>query len=231
VDALIAQSPRVAEIYAGLGVDGSRIRVLQLTLRHLERLTPRTISRPPRPVRFAALNGAANVEKGSEVLLGALTELQASGLDDRFTLTVFGGMPERTRARLGRFPAVELGGRYQPRELDGVLTGLDVGIVPSVWEEAYGYVGPEFLAKGIPVIGNALGGIPEYTRDGQTGWLNDGASAEGLAAIMTEIIRNPHQVCERNRWILEHRSEIIKPFDRHLEELEAVYEEIRDAAG
>ena len=27
-----------------------------------------------------------------------------------------------------------------------------------MWEEAYGYAGLEFLAKGIPVIANAIGG-------------------------------------------------------------------------
>ncbi len=76
-------------------------------------------------------------------------------------------------------------------ELDSVLDDVDVGIVPSIWEEAYGFVGPEFLAKGIPVIANAIGGMPEYTRDGETGWLNRSCSALELARIMGDISRKP----------------------------------------
>jgi len=54
-------------------------------------------------------------------------------------------------------------------ELDHILDEVDVGIMPSVREEAYGYAGMEFLAKGIPVISNAIGGLVDYTREGETG--------------------------------------------------------------
>lgn len=40
----------------------------------------------------------------------------------------------------------------------------------------YGYAGVKFLAKGIPVIANALGEMPEYTRPRVTGWLNRSCS-------------------------------------------------------
>jgi glycosyltransferase involved in cell wall biosynthesis len=225
LDAAVAQSRRVAEIYAQLGVDESCIRVLDLTLRHLESMTVTAIDQPPERVRFATVNGASSVQKGAEVLIGALAELEDAGLAGRFTLVVLGHVPEENRKRFGRFASVDLRGWYDPGRVDDALSGVDVGIVPSVWEEAYGYIGPEFLAKGIPVIGNARGGIVDYTRDGETGWLNRDASAAGLAAIMADIIRRPGQVPERSRWIRAHREEIIKPFERHLDELDSLYRE------
>jgi glycosyltransferase involved in cell wall biosynthesis len=231
LDAVIVQSRRVAEIYTDLGVDASRVRVMQFSLRHLERIAPREIGPPSGPVRFATLNGGASVQKGAEVVLGALEQLTNAGLADRFELTVLGWAPEETVRRLERFPSARYGGWYDPERLDVILEGFDVGIVPSVWEEAYGYVGVEFLAKGVPVIGNARGGIVEYTRDGETGWLNQDASAAGLASIMADIVERPAQVSELNARIRRDRARILKPFAEHAREMEAVYQEVLTGRG
>jgi glycosyltransferase involved in cell wall biosynthesis len=122
-------------------------------------------------------------------------------------------------------------GPYDARDLDRLLDEFDVGVVPSIWEEAYGYVGVEFLAKGIPVIGNALGGILDYTRDGETGWLNQSADAEGLAEIIAAIAAAPEQVPELNASIRADRDQIVKPFGRHVEEMVGLYEELIGAAA
>jgi hypothetical protein len=42
---------------------------------------------------------------------------------------------------------------------------------------------------------------------------------------MQAIIGDPQQVVERSRWIPEHRAEPIKPFGRHLAELDGPYDE------
>jgi len=219
VDRLIAQSPRVAEIYRGLGVAHPRLCTLQLTLPHIERLRPRRLDAPPCPVTFATLNGAASPAKGAELLLEASRGLAG----ERFRLLVFGQVHAAIAGALAGTPGVELRGPYTASELDGLLDEVDVGIVPSMWEEAYGYVGPELLAKGIPVIGNALGGIVEYTRDGETGWLNRSASAEELERHMRTAIRRPEEVLRLHRAVLARRAELIKPMARHLDELEGLY--------
>ena len=224
LDAVIVPSRRTAEIYAQLGVDPSRVRSLQFAVRHLERIRPKEIAAPPNPVRFATLNGCASVQKGSEVVLGALERLTAAGLAERFELTVLGWAPEEARARLAGFPSARYAGWYDSGGLDELLEQFDVGIVPSVWEEAYGWVGVEFLAKGIPVIGNARGGIVDYTREGETGWVNADASAEGLASIMTAILERPEQIGELNGAIRRERRRIVKPFEEHARELQDVYE-------
>ncbi|GAH32542.1 unnamed protein product, partial [marine sediment metagenome] len=51
------------------------------------------------------------------------------------------------------------------KNLNYILEKADVGIIPSIWEEAYGLVGIELLAKGIPVIGN-LCTVKENIGDG-----------------------------------------------------------------
>jgi glycosyltransferase involved in cell wall biosynthesis len=107
-----------------------------------------------------------------------------------------------------------------------LLDEVDVGIVPSIWEEAYAYAGMEFLAKGIPVIANAIGGMPDYTRPDQTGWLNRSCSAAELAAIMRDIVENPAQVADLNRHLRDERSSIVMSLERHADEMDAVYREL-----
>ena len=227
VDALLAMSSGVAEMNAALGVDPRALRTVHLTLAHVDGLSPRTIAEPPSPVRFITLTGAQNEQKGALVLLRAVHALRAAGLEDAYTLDVYGPVDPQVRAELARSPAVRLRGSYAGGgQIGAVLDAADVGIVPSVWEEAYGFVGLELLAKGIPVIGNARGGIPDYTIPGQTGWLNRSCSGEELAEIMAAVIRDPAQIVGLNRSIRERRDELVKPLERHLDELDAIYAEV-----
>ena len=221
-DRLVAPSARSAALYAELGVPAERIVVQRLALPHIERLRPRRLEAPPAPVTFATLNGASSPAKGLHVLEDALRRLPADG----FRLRVLGRAPES----LGADPRVTLEGAYAPDELDARLEGVDVGIVPSVWEESHGFVGPELLAKGIPVIGNALGGIPDYVRDGETGWLNRSASGEELARHMANAIARPDGILARHRTVVARRADLVRPMAEHVAEVAALYEEVVSAA-
>ena len=65
----------------------------------------------------------------------------------------------------------------------------------------------------------------DYVRDGETGWLNASRSAEEMAAILMRLIDDPGEVAERSRGVLAAREELIKPFERHVGEIEAAYRE------
>ena len=223
VDRLIAQSPRVAEIYRVLGVSGERMRTLPFTLAHIEALRPRALASPPAPLTFATLNGCAAPTKGSEVVLGALRRLRACGLDGRFRLRVLGHVDPAIRAELEAFEGVELGGGYGREQLDGLLDDVDVGLMPSIWEEAFGYTGLELLAKGIPLIANPLGGIVEYAIEGRTAWLNHACSAKGLAARMEQLVREPQLVVEMHRRVLAERPRIVTSMTGHVEAIDEEY--------
>ena len=224
VDSLVAVSHRVREIYGLLGVDRERIQTVHPTLARLERMRPRRVA-GRRPVTFAALGGIPSRAKGADLLAEAAASMVASGAAGGFRLLAFGHYEQTVARELERLPGVELRGAYGGEELDDLLDEVDVGIMPSLWEEAYGLAGVEFLAKGIPVIGNAIGGIVDYVRDGETGWLNASCDAAGMAAILARLIENPGEVAERSRTVLAQRDELIKPFGRHVQEIEAIYRE------
>jgi glycosyltransferase involved in cell wall biosynthesis len=226
VGRLVAQSARVAEIYRTLGVRGDRMSTMPFTLRHIEELHPREMTAPPRPVTFATLNGCASRSKGSDTVVGALRFLRAAGLEGRFRLLVLGHLDPAARDELASFEGVELRGLYRREELDSLLDQVDVGVVPSMWEEALGYTGLELIAKGIPLIANPLGGIVEYAREGQTAWLNRSCSGEGLGDIMSRLVRDPAQIQDMHQRLMKARDDVIIPMERHVDAIEKIYRDL-----
>ena len=222
---VVAMSRRVADIHAELGVAPERMRTIHLTLAHIERLRP-VVLRPTRPVTFATVAAFESETKGARLLLDAVRRLSASPAAERFRVVVHGWIAPQFEREAAQLDAIELRRPFAPHELDDVLDGVDVGLMPSVWEEAYGYAGIEFLAKGIPVIANAVGGMTDYVRDGETGWLNRSRSAEELARIMASVIERPEQVARLNAALRASRDAIVKPMAGHADEMDALYAEV-----
>jgi glycosyltransferase involved in cell wall biosynthesis len=228
VGRLVAQSPRVMEIYRARGVAGERMSTFPFTLAHIEHLRPRALDAPPDPIAFGTLGGCAAHTKGANVILDALKALGAAGLAGRFRLLVFGGVHDSFRPALEADPSVEVRGVYAPEELDALLDEVDVGIMPSIWEEAFGYTGLEMVAKGIPLIANPLGGMVEYAREGESAWLNEPCSGEGLADVMRALIAEPRQVLDMHRRTVAGRARLVPSMEAHVD---AIYGSYRAAAG
>lgn len=229
VDRLIAMSQRVADIYAELGVDRRQLTPMQLTLAHASELTPREPSGQP-PVTFATLGAGESVAKGSRVLLQAARQVAAEAPQGSFRLLILGHVEPALLDVVAPLAEVELRGTYRSDQLDRLLDEVDVGIMPSIWEEAYGYAGIEFIAKGIPVIGNRIGGIPEYVRDGKTGWLNRSNSGRGLAEIMLRLGSDPALVAKVSQTTRAARDELVISMSNHADELERLYEEVLEVS-
>ncbi|HEX6457329.1 MAG TPA: glycosyltransferase [Thermoleophilaceae bacterium] len=228
VDRVVAMSSRVAEIYELLGVEPRRLVTMQLTLKHIERLRPRAYSERSQ-VTFATLGGGESEAKGSRLLLDAARLLAPEAQAGRFRLLVFGHVNRAVRDEAAGLAGVEVRPSFAPGGLDSLLDEVDVGLMPSIWEEAYGYAGIEFLAKGIPVIANAIGGMVDYVRDGETGWLNRSLSAEGLAELMRRAIDNAAEIGRMNSFLRENHGSIVKPLARHADEMDALYDELAAA--
>jgi glycosyltransferase involved in cell wall biosynthesis len=67
--------------------------------------------------------------------------------------------------------------------------------MPSLWPEPFGLIGPEAGLSGVPSAAFAVGGIPEWLRDGVNGHLApaDPPSAAGLAEAIVRCLREPEE--------------------------------------
>ncbi|MGO4339756.1 glycosyltransferase [Labrys sp. KB_33_2] len=80
--------------------------------------------------------------------------------------------------------AVHFAGYVSGRALHDLIGGAKALVLPSEWYENAPVSVLEAYALGRPVIGTAIGGIPELVRDGQTGMLAAVADAADLARAL-----------------------------------------------
>lgn len=82
-------------------------------------------------------------------------------------------------------------GRYHHDDLAGILARLDVLVVPSVWQEAYGLTVREAFLARTPVVGSDIAGIAEGIRHGVDGLLFETANADALRAALQRFLDEP----------------------------------------
>ena len=134
----------------------------------------------PGQLTFVALN-IVNPAKGLALLEESFATLAADGVPVHLILY---GLEPGTR------PGIDCRGPYRDEDLDCILAEADFGILPSLWPEAFGYVGPEMLCRGLPVIASDRGAMPDYVRHESNGLLFDpkvpGALAEAIRRLAND---------------------------------------------
>ena len=215
LDAVHCYSRRSAEILINYGVSEKNISLIPISSDSIKGIRPKPVRQGAYPVVFGYLTGESYL-KGYEVILEAF-----SGLDqNKAKLIAYGfDKPENFRSRYRHLNA-EFHKAYHPERLNEVLSAIDVGLVPSIWEEVFGIVGIEFLSAGIPVIGSDVGGIPEWLIDGEGGFLVRMADSSDLYGKMTRFVDNPGLISEFQKNIKpwktmdEHAGEIMDLYNK-----------------
>jgi len=129
--------------------------------------------------------------KGVDLLLQALAEIPG---DWHATIVGTGNHLETCRAlseTLGIAARVTFAGWVPHRALEPYYASAAVCVVPSRWPEPFGMVGVEAMARGRPVIGFAVGGIPDWLDDGVTGILVPEADTAALGAAIADLLADP----------------------------------------
>ena len=81
-----------------------------------------------------------------------------------------------------------------PNDLAGVMNASDLLVVPSIYPEAFGLVGVEAMSLGLPAMAFNVGGISEWCRHGQTGFLVEEVSVHSLRLALENVISNPEVI-------------------------------------
>lgn len=221
-DAVLVASRHMFEEYRRHGVPRNQL--------HLAPLPPTGIVAdappPSQSVRTdrILLIGRLTALKGGHCLIEAIHEAGQS-LGRRLTLTVLGDGPERGRledACHRHGVAGEFLGWVDASRRNALLHDSDLLAMPSLWPEPFGLAGIEAQCAGLPAVGFAVGGIPEWLVDGVTGALapGDPPTPAGLAAAMVRVLGDwdtrgamAHAAWERARG---------RTMDAHLQVLEPV---------
>ena len=180
---------------------------------------PRDIPVKTAPGSGVLVAGRLSPEKGIDVAIRAVAEIDGAMLDIAGT-----GPEEAALRRLADSVApgrVRFHGLVDKAEVQRLMLAAAVVVVPSRWYENQPMVVLEALARGVPVVGSALGGMPELIEPGATGDLVPANDPHALAARAHALpARSRHGFAMRDRA----RATIATEFspERHLERIDAM---------
>jgi len=187
---------------------------------------PETADPPPDtgPPLVVTLCRMQHPDKGIIPYLEALARIERP-----FKALLAGDGPDLDRFRehaasLALTDRVEFLGRVPHDEAQALLGRARVVAFPSTWAEPFGLTGLEAMARARPVVAYDLGGIREWLDSGRTGLLVEPGDVDGYAAALTALLDDANRARAMG---LAGRERVKKHFveARHLEVLEAVYEE------
>lgn len=189
VDALIAPSRYLADVYVRAGADASRM--------HVHRQGVEAPAAPAREVSSrlrVSYAGQIKAHKGVDLLLSAWSRL--SGPRPR-SLRLFGSAigedayRQRIESMLAGLPDASWSGEYQADSAWEMLAATDVLVVPSRWVENSPNIMLEAQAMRVPVVGSNLGGIAELVAHDRDGLLFDVDNAGDLARQLQRLLDDP----------------------------------------
>lgn len=226
----VSPSEKLVDLHVAAGYDRARFRVVRYGI--IPRFSEIAADSPVRQAvrgsgwyRNLLFSGAIVESKGIPTIIEALP-LLVSRLD-RIRLIVAGAGDEPLMARLRGFGSerVLLLGRVPFPEMGALYATSDLSLVPSTWYDNSPMVIYESLLAGTPVVGSAIGGIPELIEDGETGYLSPpGEAAELVERIVAHLRRPAQQRRSMRRQCVEY-ARAHYTLDAHLERLLPVYRE------
>lgn len=187
-DWTITPSVFVRDVVVGAGVDPARLSVIP------HGVAPGALREARVPgVLTLLMAGSLVRNKGLHVLLEALRGLDA---DDRARVVtkVWGQEGDPAYATAVRSLAlgldVRFGGAYAHDQLDEVYRGVDLLVLPALWDETYSLVVREARVRGIPALVSDRGALPEAVSTGGGAVFRSGDS-RALRSIIKRVLDDP----------------------------------------
>jgi len=165
--------------------------------------------------------GSLSPHKGVHVLVAAMRRLPP-GADVR--LKIYGSAPVEAAQYATELNAIAAEdsriafcGTFESRDLAQVLDGIDVLVVPSLWNENMPLVALSAQAAGCPLVASDIGGLADVVTHGRNGLVFPPGSAGELAELIVRLV-DGDLVARLSR-------EAVSPddFEHYVGELEAEY--------
>jgi glycosyltransferase involved in cell wall biosynthesis len=198
MDRLVVPSSSIAAKVRGEGRGGARFAVIPNGVdlsRFAAPAPPCGLRRElgvPAEAPVIGVVARLEAEKGHAVLLEAWPRVAAAVPDAWLVIVGEGSECEALRGRVGAMPReaarrVVFTGRRD--DVAALTAELSVAVLPSL-REAQGISLLEAMARRVPVVASAVGGIPEVVTDGVSGLLVPPASPDALADALVRLARS-----------------------------------------
>jgi glycosyltransferase involved in cell wall biosynthesis len=199
VDHFISPSHFLADRYVTWGVDKGRISVIENII--ASSLIPGGMPLAKSEVLKVGFFGQISKLKGIEVLLNCAA-LLAEDPDAKVHFDIYGdyhSQPQEFQTafltQLEKAGAnVSYHGAYQQTQVDRLMCGVDVVLVPSIWWENSPVVIQEALRNRRPVVCSNIGGMAEKVRDGVDGWHFAAGNSIDLSITLKNIADNRNNI-------------------------------------
>jgi glycosyltransferase involved in cell wall biosynthesis len=162
-DQVLAVSNRVREIAIRLGIAEQKVSVSYIGSRFAKNKVPIRV-RDSDHLKIAYL-GYERKDKGFYHFVNALEAIPRSSAR-RISVLIAAklqspGMLDRLKHLSLQFWDFEIVDGYEHNVLKQLLSDVDLGIVPVLWEDNLPQVAIEFVSHGVPVLSSELGGAKE----------------------------------------------------------------------
>lgn len=140
--------------------------------------------------------GALAEQKGIKVLVEAMRHVTKHNPNVLLKIAGRGdleGWVEEKTSEYALEDNVELLGFVDHNKVRDLYIEADVFVLPSVWHEQFGLVGPEALACETPCVGSNIGGIPEWLHHNEWGLLVPSNESDDLAEALITLIDDPEK--------------------------------------
>lgn len=216
IDRVLAISSRVKELFIKGGIPERKISVVhQIPLMHngKYKLNEKTTSLPLKIGYF----GSLIPHKGVHILVEAVQFLNSA----KINVKLYGKGPLDYVAwlkSLDKHKVCEFKGEYLRENLGAIASGLDLVVVPSIWEEGAGLVILEAHYYGLPVICSKIGGMPEFIKNYENGLLFESGNIVELSNILNDLIKFPNKID-----FMKNQTRLEKSFFDFVDYLEKIY--------
>lgn len=217
LSALFTASSYMRQLLIQNGLEPGRVHLLP----HFSLIPPNPPPFPTNSPPTILYVGRLEPEKGLPLLFQALRQLSTP-----CQLLIAGEGSRRTEyeglvSHLGLTSQVQFLGWLQPSQLEQVYRQTHCLVLPSLWPEPFGMVGIDAFGYARPVIAFNVGGISDWLKDGNNGFLVPPQDTAQLTDRLQTLLTNPTLAAQMGQQARHYAESHHQP-QQHLERLLAV---------
>ncbi len=222
IDTVLAVSGRVSQIAEAYGILPSKLIVSYIgTKAAMHRLPPKRASGDVLRIGYL---GYARKDKGFDFLLQALDNVPvdmasrivlvlAAKCETEGELSNYSALIKPLRAR---FKSITFSNGFTKDNQRLLLDQIDLGVVPSLWEDNLPQIAIEYVANGVPILTSDVGGTCELCTNPT--FVYQSTDVVALKNSITYFAEKPERV--NQFW---NTCPVLMPMEKHIEELEKIY--------